>query len=104
MFRTATYSHLAKSPTMDTHRMLIWIEEPSFQGFGCSECAWVFNPSGPPSGNSLEEMKEYYEQRRDKEFGAHHCAEHPRATMTEVQISRTGPPRTARVQRDDSTE
>jgi len=38
----------------------------------------VFNPQGPPSGNSLEEMKKYYEQQRDKEFAAHLCAEHPR--------------------------
>jgi len=59
-------------------RTLIWIEEPGFQGCGCSECAWMFNPQGPPSGNSLEEMKEYYERQRDKEFAAHLCAEHPR--------------------------
>jgi hypothetical protein len=61
-----------------TPRKLIWIEEAGFQGCGCCECAWVFNPQGPPSGNSLEEMKKYYEQQRDKEFAAHLCAEHPR--------------------------
>lgn len=86
MPRTATYSHLAGRPRMDALRMLRWIEEPLFQGFGCSECAWVFNPSGPPDGNSLEEMKEYYERRRDKEFAIHLCAEHPRARKAKGKI------------------
>ncbi len=104
MFRTSTYSYLAGHPRMDTHRMLIWIEEPSFQGFGCSECAWTFNPSGPPFGNSIQEMKVYYEERRDKEFAAHHCVEHPRAKTTEIQISRARPLRAARMQREASTE
>jgi hypothetical protein len=57
----------------------MWIEEPQFQGFGCSGCTWVFNPSGPPGGNSLQEMKEGYERRRDKEFAVHICAAHTKA-------------------------
>jgi len=57
-------------------RELIWIEQQRFAGWGCSECAWVFNPSGIPTGNSLDEMKRNYEQRRDKDFAAHVCAEH----------------------------
>jgi len=60
-------------------RKLIWIEEPRFQGCGCSECAWAFKPSGPPTGNSLDEMKETYERQRDSEFAIHVCAEYPRA-------------------------
>jgi hypothetical protein len=60
-------------------RKLVWIEEQRFLGWGCSECAWVFNPSGAPIGNSLDEMKENYERRRGKEFAAHVCTEHPRA-------------------------
>jgi hypothetical protein len=79
MPQTATYSHLARRPRVDAVRILIWIEEPRFQGFGCSECAWAFNPSGPLVGNSLQEMKEYYQRRRDKEFAIHICAEHPKA-------------------------
>jgi hypothetical protein len=58
-------------------RKLIWIEEQSFWGWGCSECAWVFNASGSPAGNSLDEMKRNYERRRDEEFATHACAEHP---------------------------
>ena len=61
-------------------RKLVWAERPKFQGWGCSECAWVFNPSGPLVGGSIDEMKTLFEQQRDKEFAAHVCAEHPRAT------------------------
>jgi hypothetical protein len=60
-------------------RKLVWIEEQRFQGWGCSECAWVFNPSGPPTGESLDEMLQYYVQQRDADFADHFCAEHPRA-------------------------
>jgi hypothetical protein len=60
-------------------RKLIWVGEQRFWGWGCSECDWVFNPSGSPTGKSLDEMKENYEQQRDKDFEVHVCAEHPRA-------------------------
>lgn len=78
MPETATCSHLARRPRMEALRMLIWIEEPRFQGFGCSECAWTFNTSGPPAGNSLQEMREIFERVRDKEFATHVCAERPK--------------------------
>lgn len=79
MRETAAYSHLLRGPRVPLSRKLIWIEEPRFQGCGCSECAWSFKPSGPPAGDSLDEMKEIYERLRDKEFATHVCAEHPRA-------------------------
>jgi hypothetical protein len=63
-------------------RELVWIERERFVGWGCSECAWVFNPSGIPTGNSLDEMKQNYEQLRDKDFAAHLCAEHPKVKNT----------------------
>jgi hypothetical protein len=59
-------------------RKLVWIEGPLSWGWGCSECAWVFNPSGAPIGNSLDEMKQNFGQQLDKEFAAHVCAKHPR--------------------------
>lgn len=59
-------------------RKLVWVELQSFGGWGCSECGWVFNPSGPPIGESLGEMMSHYEQKRDTEFTSHVCAEHPR--------------------------
>lgn len=79
-----TYPNLARRPRVATSRTLIWIEEPRFQGWGCSGCAWVFSPSGSPDGKSLEEMKEEYERLRDKEFAAQVCAEYPRASMAKA--------------------
>jgi rubredoxin len=61
-------------------RILVWVERPNFQGWACSECAWAFNPSGPPVDESIDDMKMHYEQQRDKEFKSHVCAEHPRTT------------------------
>jgi len=84
MPETAPYSHVARRPRVDSVRMLIWIEEQRFEGWGCSECAWAFKPSGPPAGHSLAEMMEIYERLRDKEFAAHVCAEHPRAKKAKV--------------------
>ncbi|MGA7854023.1 MAG: hypothetical protein WCA15_11915 [Candidatus Acidiferrales bacterium] len=60
-------------------RELVWVERQNFQGWACSECAWVFNPSGPPAGHSLEEMKQNFERERNKGFTAHACAQHARA-------------------------
>jgi hypothetical protein len=61
------------------HRKLVWTESPNFQGWACTECAWVFNPSWPFAGESIEEMKTNFGQQRDKEFSSHVCAQHPRA-------------------------
>jgi hypothetical protein len=78
MRETVAYSPLARPPKVTMLRKPIWIENPRFQGCACSECAWVFNPSGPPPGNSLDEMKEIYQRQCDTEFAIHVCAEHPR--------------------------
>jgi rubredoxin len=59
-------------------RKLEWVESQNFQGWACSECAWVFSPSWPLVGKSIDEMKTEFEQLRDKEFASHVCAEHPR--------------------------
>jgi len=61
------------------NRKLVWIEQPHFRGFGCSECAWVFNPSGAPSGNSFDEMMQNFESQRDQAFKLHVCAVHPKS-------------------------
>jgi hypothetical protein len=61
-------------------RKLVWIDETRFRGFGCSECAWVFNPSGMPTGSSFDEMMRSFEVRRDREFSSHVCGDHPRNT------------------------
>jgi hypothetical protein len=70
-------------PSIVTIRELEWIEKPRFRGWGCSECGWVFNPSGAPTGKSLDESLRNFELQRDKEFTAHVCAEHPRTKRKE---------------------
>jgi rubredoxin len=57
-------------------RRLEWVERHNFQGWACSECAWVFNPSDPPEGDSLDDMKREFEEQRAKEFASHVCAGH----------------------------
>jgi hypothetical protein len=60
-------------------RNLVWIKSQNFEGFGCSECQWVFNPTGTLVDKSLDQMKQTYEAERDKEFAAHTCAKFPTA-------------------------
>jgi hypothetical protein len=62
-------------------RKLVWVERTNFQGWACSECAWVFNPSRTFAANSIEEMKTKFGEERDNEFASHVCAEHPRAAQ-----------------------
>jgi hypothetical protein len=82
MPETATHLHLPRGTKVTTSRTLIWIEDPRFQGFGCSECEWKFKPSGSLAGNSLDEMKAIFERQRDKEFAIHVCDEHRKAKKT----------------------
>ena len=59
-------------------RQIVWIKTPRIQVWGCSECAWMFRPSGPPLGSGLDEMKQNFERQRDKEYATHVCAQHPK--------------------------
>ncbi len=59
-------------------RKLVWIEQQRFRGFGCSECGWRFQPSGPPDGGTFDEMMRNFELQRDREFTSHVCADHPK--------------------------
>ena len=59
-------------------RKLVRVKGESFEGWGCSDCAWVFIPSGPPVGRSLDEMKRNYEMKLSEEFASHTCVELPR--------------------------
>ena len=65
-------------------RKLVWIEGQYLQGFGCSQCDWVFKPSGAPLHESLDEMKQKYEGR-DKEVAAHVCVKYPRARRPKTE-------------------
>jgi hypothetical protein len=71
------------SQTDDKRRMprrLGWIDEIHCRAFGCSECAWVFNPSDSVTGNSFDEVMRNFELQRDREFSSHVCADHRRKT------------------------
>ena len=59
-------------------RELAWVEGPTFWGWGCSECAWMFNPQGMPVGKSLDEMKRNSKKQIAEEFVSHACGEHRR--------------------------
>ena len=59
-------------------RELVWLDRPNFCGWGCSQCAWIFLPAGPPVGETFEAMKRNFEELRDKAFVSHVCAKHPR--------------------------
>ena len=67
-------------------RKLVWIEEDRFRGWGCSECAWVFNPSGAPTGKSFNESVRNFESQRDKEFTSHVCAGSPKSQSTRGEV------------------
>jgi hypothetical protein len=59
-------------------RELVWIEEQWLAGWGCSECAWVFNASGWPLGNTLEDVTRNFQMQLSEEFASHDCSGHPR--------------------------
>jgi hypothetical protein len=60
------------------------MEDESFAGWGCSECAWVFKPSDAP-GKSFDEMIRTFELQRYKEFSLHVCADHRRPKRKKPQ-------------------
>jgi hypothetical protein len=60
-------------------RRLVWVEGQSVTGWGCSECAWVFNlPAGLPTGKSLDEVKRNFRMQLSEKFASHACAKYPR--------------------------
>jgi hypothetical protein len=57
-----------------TPRSFLWIETRNFVGWRCSECDWMFRPTGPPVGGSLDEMKHNFLKQLSIEFASHTCA------------------------------
>jgi hypothetical protein len=70
-------------------KRLIRVKSMDIEGWGCAECAWVFSPSGPPVGISLDEMKENFKLQRDKEFASHACVQQPRVKSRQAGAGRT---------------
>src|SRR4051794_6255579 len=48
----------------------------TLSGLGLLAMWMGLNPTGPPVGDSMEEMMRIFVGQRDKEFDAHLCAEH----------------------------
>ena len=65
-------------------REMVWIDQPLLRGWGCSQCAWVYNPLGLPSGKTFDEMMRIFELSRDKEFASHVCTEHPHTAKSKT--------------------
>ena len=59
-------------------RKTVWVEGQNVAGWGCSECAWVFTPDGPPIGESLDEMERNFKAQLSEKLASHDCAAHPR--------------------------
>jgi hypothetical protein len=62
----------------NSRRRLVWVERPGIAGWGCSKCAWAFNPAGLPSlpiGESLDELTRNLQALLFEEFASHACAE-----------------------------
>jgi hypothetical protein len=68
---------------------MVWVQRGRFIGWACSQCAWEFTPSGIPAGNTLAEIKQRYEQERDKEFASHLCAKHANPTLSSYMAAIT---------------
>jgi hypothetical protein len=57
-----------------SQRTLIWVGEQSNEGWGCSECVWVFKPDGWLTlGKSLLETIWDLQMQLSDEFAAHTC-------------------------------
>ena len=61
------------NPGRFSQRRMVWIKTPRMEAWACCACAWAFQPSGPPVGDSLEEMMRNYELHRDAEYASHIC-------------------------------
>jgi hypothetical protein len=67
-------------------RNLVWVEQPSLRCWGCSECAWVFNPFGALTGKSFNESVRNFESQRDKEFTLHVCVQSPKSQSAKRDV------------------
>jgi hypothetical protein len=65
-------------------RKLVWVEEQNGEAPGCSECAWVFRPSSPSGGETMDEMRRDFRAQRSKEFASHDCTKHPRRKVAKA--------------------
>jgi len=77
-------------PETSVSRQMVWNKTPHIEAWTCCACAWVFRPSGPPLGISLDDMICNYELQRDREYANHVCAEHCGAKKAEDNSTFSG--------------
>jgi hypothetical protein len=65
-------------------RKLVWVEGQGAAGWGCSECPWMFTPSDPITGESIDETVRKLQTQLYDDFASHACAEHPRVKGAKV--------------------
>jgi hypothetical protein len=71
-------------------RKLVWVEGQGDNGSeGCSECAWVFIPPSSPVSGLLSEWVLNVDVQLSEQFGAHDCAEYPKAKVAKAGWSPT---------------
>ena len=66
--KTCSVLDMDQAYTAAMPRKLVWIESENFEGFGCSECNWVFKPSSAIVTESLDEMKQEYGRSGEQEM------------------------------------
>lgn len=71
--RTGLFGWTGRSDPM---RHIVQSEEWGFPVWGCSDCSWLFNASGPPIGQDIPEMEQNYYTERDKQFREHLCSDY----------------------------
>jgi rubredoxin len=58
---------------------LLWIENDTFAGWRCADCAWVFQPSTRITGATFEELKENFRSQLSNDFDSHVCVRRQKA-------------------------
>ena len=72
------------NPERFSRRKMVWTKTPRMEAWTCCACGWAFRPSGPPVGDSLEEMMLNYELQRDAEYASHVCAMCPKTRSARI--------------------
>jgi hypothetical protein len=58
-----------------TSRVIVWVAEPTFQGWTCSQCDWNYPV---PTLLSAAEAKTAYDRLAVGKFHGHACSDHPK--------------------------
>ena len=71
---TGTGPLISRGGNQDQQAKMIWLRDPSFQGWVCSQCEWN---CALPALLVDPEAKTAYDRLAAGKFRAHQCADHP---------------------------